>query len=359
MSLVFDDQFEDDEDQSASNNLPHWLILSAWAHALIILSVLSDPASGGGVGETAMAVEIVYESAASPELSVADPDRNAPAPSEPELAPEPEPVAEPEPAPEPAPRPEVVAKPESTPAPQPEPEPAPQPESVAELKPAPEPAPQPKPAPELAPRPEAVVEPEPAPPSKPKAAPRPKSKPKPPSHARAPKKPSGKPQLAALPRSQGARRGEGRPGAGILDPYIVKYRKRLQRLRETFTDRHPNVVAVQRILDQLQATPAPLTDKDRRKIRRQVASCWSRLDATEGTDSPIVELEIVLDPEGRVVKIRDIDPGRVATDADYRETSDFAKQAVRRCSPLWLPLSAFQSWRSLVLRLDPNEGRKP
>jgi len=160
--------------------------------------------------------------------------------------------------------------------------------------------------------------------------------------------------MASLPRSEGSQRGKGRRVAGILDFYIVKYRRKLRRLTETLTDRHPDVVATRRILDQLQKTPAPLTEKDRRRIRLQVASCWSLAwdDA-----SPVVELEIALDPEGRVVDIRDADPDRAAKDPSYRAVSNAAKTAVRKCSPLWLPLSAFQSWRSLVLRLDPNENR--
>ena len=159
----------------------------------------------------------------------------------------------------------------------------------------------------------------------------------------------------ALARPPG---GSRTPGTGLkpgmLDPYIAKYRARLAKLKETFTDRHPDVAATTRILAQLEATAEPLTDEDYRRIRQQVAACW-RPPVTDSGTRPAVALEIALDPEGRVVEVRDADPGRAAAEADYRAVSESAQDAVRKCSPLWLPLSAFQAWRTLVLELDPAQ----
>ncbi len=164
------------------------------------------------------------------------------------------------------------------------------------------------------------------------------------------------PQTAAIPSPSATSRAVASDPATLLKPHVAKYQKQLANLLRTFTDKHPDVRATRRILDQLQANPAPLSKADRDRIHKQVASCWS-VPGEGGTGGhPVVDLLVALDPEGRVMEIEDADPERVSAEPRYRELSDTAKQAVRNCSPLWLPLSGFQSWRSMTLRLDANEG---
>jgi hypothetical protein len=302
-----------------------------------------------------------------PEPAPAEPEPHAAA--EPPAARQPEPVPEPEPAPA-VPEPRAPAEPPVARAPEPEPEPErpqlaesdplalPEPKSVAPPEPVPveppsaqraEPAPQPQQQAEASPQ--AIPRPLPKPEKPPAAKPSPPRATKP----AAPSPPAPRKQQQALARPPGGSRnpGTGRKG-GLLDPYIAKYRARLAKLKETFTDKHPDVVATTRILAQLEAKSEPLTDEDYRRIRQQIASCWHPPALDSGT-RPAVALEIALDPEGRVVEVRDADPGRAAEEEDYRAVSESAQDAVRKCSPLWLPLSAFQAWRTLVLELDPEQ----
>jgi hypothetical protein len=231
------------------------------------------------------------------------------------------------------------------------PAPASPPAGLTRIKPTPLTATRPVPAPAK------IAKPKPS--TGPKVAA--KSKPKSPSRSAAPRKApraQARPQTAALPPSQTPRKSNEEIRAAVLAPYIEKYRQQLKRLKETFTPRHPDVVAIQKILDQLNNKPKPLSKKDRHRIRRQIASCWSLPAGHDANDLPAITLLLALDPEGNAIEIRDEEPRRVQAEPNYRDVSETAKKAIQNCSPLWLPRSGFQSWRSLVLRLDPKEGRR-
>lgn len=286
---------------------------------------------------------------AEPPKTEPEPQKAAP---EPPTEPKPVEAAKPEPIPEPAPDAVEPPKPDTAEAAKPEPEPQPEAETPP---PTPEkpPVPPEKPEPKVAETPPPAAKP--SPPKK-KSAPPPRKKAEKPRRPAAPKpsKPRATQQARARPRGGSRRPGKDRNKGGILDPYIAKYRARLARLKETFTDRHPDVVATERILAQLEAKAAPLSAADYERIREQIASCWA-VPPPEGAPPPAVELEIALDPEGKVVKVRDTDPGRAASDAEYGAVSKSAQEAIHKCSPLWLPLSAFQAWRTLTLTLDPAQ----
>ncbi len=227
--------------------------------------------------------------------------------------------------------------------------------------PLPKPVPKPqKSAPPASTPPKIAIKPGPSPktvkpgpsPKKSVAAPKPTTKPsRKPITPKMPAENAKRPQPAALPPQQ-----TQRPKADPLAAHIKKYERQLAQLLQNFTDRHPDVQATRKILKQLRTKPAPLSGADKKRIRRQIAACWS-LAATDDPDRlPTVGLLVTLDPEGRVMEIKDTDPKRIRSDAQYRLVSETAKEAIRNCSPLWLPLSGFQSWRTQLLQLDPNEG---
>lgn len=206
-------------------------------------------------------------------------------------------------------------------------------------------------------KPAAKRKPAPAPraKAKPGALPKPDHRPKPRRKAPAakPSPPKKPPQTAALPPQDKRRTGK-RPAPDLLASFRKKYETQLAQLLKTFTEKHPDVVKIRGILQQLDKPPAPLQNADRQRLQKQIASYWPVSAGAASDDKIVVELTMILDPEGRIVEIQDNDPQRTATDKRYRRVSAQAIEAAYKCSPLWLPLKSFQAWQSLTLRLSPS-----
>ena len=358
------------------------VIFSLLLHITILGAAWLQPGgvSHTGGGDLAINVELAFESLTAEPASVDLDNRKTttvdaapvPPPVSPTVSlPKPVPTLEPEPAiqqvgPQPEPDSRSTSEPEPAPAlattPTPIPEALPEPRVSVNTTADPEPAPLMPLAPLATPRPRPKIKPDRIPESvsEPKPTPALDSRPAPaatPPKPMAPKKSApGSQQVArATPSKNLVRPGADKPDAGVLNVYLVKYRRKLMLLLEKKTKRHPDVVATMRILNQLQAKPVALSERDLTRIYQQVASCWEPPDSQENSIDPIIELEILLDPEGRVVEARALDAGRGKTDPGYREASAAAIRAVQKCSRLWLPLGAYQSWQSLILTLDPTE----
>lgn len=221
-----------------------------------------------------------------------------PAPVKPE--PEPEPIAES--APKPKPEPVKVQVP-----------PPPQPKEVARAEPKPVPAPEPAPTP----------------------MPKPARKPKPPAP------PQPKDSFASVQDT-----------VALLD-------KRLKEQPRTTPERPappepPEAVEPVPVVAQVDRQ-VTLSEID--AIRRQIEDNWIVPAGARDAANLVVEIRIVLAPDGTVLDAKILDQARLNQSGDgfFRVAAESAYRAVLKSTPLkGLPPEKYESWREIVLAFDPK-----
>jgi outer membrane biosynthesis protein TonB len=251
----------------------------------------------------------------------------------------PEPDAKPD-----VPEPEAaLAKPPPKPEP---PKPAPIPPSLAAVSPLPEPqrTPEVKPAPPLPLKP---PEPKPEPPKTVETveAPRPKEKPEPPRQIA---KNEVKPE-------------EKKPEENKYDP------SQFEALLKNLAPQHavPSPDAPPQIPRPAAARPssqpkAPLgsqlTASELDMVRHQIARCWNVPAGARDAKDLVVEIKVVVDPDGTVRQATIVDQGRMS-DPFYRAAAESARRAFFNplCRPLHLPPEKYAIWKDLVVDFSPKD----
>ncbi|MFQ5775224.1 MAG: cell envelope integrity protein TolA [Kiloniellaceae bacterium] len=238
--------------------------------------------------------------------------------------PEPTPMAE-EPAPEPEP-PKQVAKAEPPPPPAPAPEPPPKPPPPAEAKPEPLPAPEPPPPPEVKPdpKPKPVVKTPPRPRRRPEVK---TARPKPPPEP-TPPKPD---QLASILRNVEKLRAKPKPQ---------------QREQTAKAETRGPVNRPVSVFEQNEMI---------RAIQQQLRDCWRLDPGAPQAEDMVVEIHVVLNPDGSVRETDIVDVVRMVQDGYFRSAAENAKRAIDICSPFRLPPKKYEVWRELTLRFNPRE----
>jgi hypothetical protein len=297
------------------------MIFSAGLHvAVIVLAILGLPALFARVPTTdpPIIVEMVR---------ISDKTRTLPTP----------------PKPKPAAKRPVKSKPERV-RPKTAAVPPPPPPDLAELEPLPVPKPKPK------------VKPKPKP--KPKVKPKPKPKPKvkikkPPPKPKIKKRKRRKPRLAKIK----PRRKPLAPREDFIDSVLKDVSKEKPREKA----KKPEKKVVQK------AEPAPprprpslderLTISELDAIRRQIEACWNIPAGARDAENLIVDIKVVMNPDGTVQRAEIVDRSRLTGDPFYRAAAESALRAVLhpRCSPLRLPPQKFQQWRRFTLSFNPKE----
>ena len=251
--------------------------------------------------------------------------------------------------PRPDAKPEVPEAEAPSPKPQPKPEPpkpAPVPPSAASVsQPADEPAPpETKPAPPPPPKP-----PEPKPEAKPVEkleVPKPKEKPEPPR------------QLAKLE----AKPEEKKPEEKKYDP------RQFDALLKNLAPVHTAMMA-----DARPETPRPtaarassqpraplgsqLTASELDMVRHQIAQCWNVPAGARDAKDLVVEIKVIVDPDGTVRQATIVDQGRLGGDPFYRAAAESARRAFFNplCRPLHLPAEKYAIWKDLVVDFSPKD----
>ena len=113
------------------------------------------------------------------------------------------------------------------------------------------------------------------------------------------------------------------------------------------------------------AEPAPprpsldqrLTISELDAIRRQIEACWSIPAGARDAENLIVDISVVMNPDGTVQRAEIVDRSRLTGDPFYRAAAESALRAVLhpRCSPLRLPPQKYQQWRRFTLSFNPKE----
>ncbi|MBV9378062.1 MAG: energy transducer TonB [Alphaproteobacteria bacterium] len=303
------------------------LALSAALHLVLggVLIVglprLFDPPP---IEEMPVAVELV---AIAPETRATHPNPNLPRPdAKPDVpeaqAPPPKPQQKPEP-PKPAPVPPPVAA-ASPPTEQP---------ALPEAKPEPPPPPRP---------------PEPKPEAKPVEkldVPKPREKPEPPRQmAKLETKPEEKKaeEKKYDPRQFDALLKNLAPVQTAVAPDAPPQNPRVASARASSQPRAP-------LGSQLSASELDM-------VRHQIAHCWNVPAGARDAKDLVVEIKVVVDPDGTVRQATIVDQGRLG-DSFFRAAAESARRAFfnPQCRPLHLPPEKYAIWKDLVVDFSPRD----
>ena len=246
--------------------------------------------------------------------------------------------------PRPNAKPDVPAidTPLTKPSPEP-PVPSPVPPPSAETPPSPElpkpPEPKPAAAPPLPKPPEPKREP-PRPVEK-AEAPRPKEKPEPPQQmasndAKAELKKYDPGQFDALLKNLAAQ-------PTIPSPEAPPQRPRIASARPSSQPRAP-------LGSQITASEVDL-------VREQIARCWNVPAGARDARDLVVEIRVVVEPDGNVRQATIVDQARLGSDPFFRAAAESARRAFfnPQCRPLHLPPDKYAIWKDLVVDFSPKD----
>ena len=246
--------------------------------------------------------------------------------------------------PRPNAKPDVPAidTPLTKPSPEP-PAPSPAPPPSAETPPLPElpkpPEPKPAAAPPLPKPPE--PKPEPPRPVEKAEAPRPKEKPEPPrqmasNDAKPELKKYDPGQFDALLKNLAAQ-------PTIPSPEAPPQRPRIASARPSSQPRAP-------LGSQITASEVDL-------VREQIARCWNVPAGARDAKDLVVEIRVVVEPDGNVRQATIVDQARLGADPFFRAAAESARRAFFNplCRPLHLPADKYAIWKDLVVDFSPKD----
>ncbi len=226
---------------------------------------------------------------------------------------------------------------------------------LEEAPPKPEPAPEPKPMPKAdAPTPEppvreAKVEPEPEPPKaepEPEAVPLPEAKPKKKVEP-TPPKPKRRPEIKVVMPEE--------PAHKKTEDQLTSILRNVERLREKPRPRREQIASADsEATTSLQVSVFEQNEMVR-AVQEQLRRCWRLDPGARGAEDMVVEIRVVLNPDGSVRRTDIVDVVRMVQNAYFRSAAENAKRAINVCSPFRLPQGKYQVWRELTLRFNPRE----
>ena len=251
----------------------------------------------------------------------------------------------------------IKTKPKADPIPRNvKPKPPPPPVRQAAIPPPPpapirKPKPKPEPAAVVAPP---KVAPKPAPKPTPKAAPAaPKPQPRPKPRPAAPKPPPPKPVLVKKPKQPPAERKfssllkdlKTEPPKPVSAPepkQSLVERARAAARSQSVRPFDPN---------------AKVTVNEIEAVRQQLAQCWNVAAGARRADALSVQIEMVMNPDATVHKMRVVDQARMDSDLYFRAAAESAIRALGHpdCIPLKLPLNKYDVWKNFTFNFDPSK----
>jgi outer membrane biosynthesis protein TonB len=251
--------------------------------------------------------------------------------------------------PRPDAKPEVPEVEAPAPKPQPKPEPpkpAPVPPSAATVsQPADEPAPpEAKPPPPPPPKP-----PEPKPEAKPvekPEVPKPKEKPEPPR------------QLAKVePRPEEKKPEEKKYDPRQFDALLKNLAPLHAAMTADATPENPRPAAARASSQPKAPLGSQLTASELDMVRHQIARCWNVPAGARDAKDLVVEIKVIVDPDGTVRQATIVDQGRLGSDPFYRAAAESARRAFFNplCRPLHLPAEKYAIWKDLVVDFSPKD----
>jgi outer membrane biosynthesis protein TonB len=92
----------------------------------------------------------------------------------------------------------------------------------------------------------------------------------------------------------------------------------------------------------------------RNAIQRQMAVCWSFPAGAVQPESLIVQIHILLRPDGSLSEPPTIMDQSRMDDPYYRAAAEAAVRAINRCQPFQLPAEYYDTWKDLIYVFDPR-----
>lgn len=93
-------------------------------------------------------------------------------------------------------------------------------------------------------------------------------------------------------------------------------------------------------------------------LRAQIERCWNFDPGARGAGDLVIRVRIMIRPDGTVTRADlDVDSGRYASDPYYRAAADSARRAPLACSPLQIPPSRpdfYRTFPDITLNFDPR-----
>ena len=102
---------------------------------------------------------------------------------------------------------------------------------------------------------------------------------------------------------------------------------------------------------------SPMTVSELDAIRRQIEACWSLPAGVRDAENLVVDIRVIMNPDGTVRQVSVVDRKRMAADSLFRAAAESALRAVLnpRCNPLKLPPQKYKQWQTFTLSFDPKE----
>ena len=256
----------------------------------------------------------------------------------------------------------AVDVPSAKPSPEP-PLPSPAPPPSAESPPPPEPTntPEPKPAaaPPLPKPPEPPNPPEPKPAAAPPLPKPPEPKPEPPravEKAEAPR-PRGKPEPPQQMASNDTRTELKKYDPGQFDALLKNLAVQPTLPSPDAPPQRPRVASARPSSQPRAPLGSQITASEVDLVREQIARCWNVPAGARDAKDLVVEIRVVVEPDGNVRQATIVDQGRVASDPFFRAAAESARRAFFNplCRPLHLPPNKYAIWKDLVVDFSPKD----
>jgi outer membrane biosynthesis protein TonB len=99
-----------------------------------------------------------------------------------------------------------------------------------------------------------------------------------------------------------------------------------------------------------------LTASELDMVRHQISRCWNIPAGARDAKDLVVEIRVVVDPDGTVQQATIVDQGRMG-DPFYRAAAESARRAFFNplCRPLRLPPEKYAIWKDLVVDFSPKD----
>ena len=100
-----------------------------------------------------------------------------------------------------------------------------------------------------------------------------------------------------------------------------------------------------------------LTASELDMVRHQIARCWNVPAGARDAKDLVVEIKVVVDPDGTVRQATIVDQGRLGATPSIRAAAESARRAFfnPQCRPLHLPAEKYAIWKDLVVDFSPKD----
>jgi hypothetical protein len=99
-----------------------------------------------------------------------------------------------------------------------------------------------------------------------------------------------------------------------------------------------------------------LTASELAMVRQQIAHCWNAPAGARDARDLVVEIRVVVDPDGTVRQATIVDRGRMG-DPFFRAAAESARRAFvnPHCRPLHLPTEKYSSWKDFAIEFSQKD----